>query len=419
MLFLCKYQELTVLPLTSLYRCCMAREQAFPVLVAVQVWFTESSYPESKLKAFAGAQQMRYIHDWEEAPVVSLREAAKSANPSNAFYGAVCHCKKGCSGKQCSCSGKPCSTRCHSGRSCVNCRDSNAPREPKRIKINHTDSDSELCISLPVKSVDWTPSAPAKQFPVYIGSSFPSPPPPLSNWWVNDLKAEDKGILESGGWLNDRHIRSAQNLLKKQYPLINGLQNPVLGSRLMFSVMPSDGIQIINHLNHWTCISTIGCQPGHVDVYDSLYSTLSPSAVQQVCNLLHTKEAKLTVTMRDVQIQSGASDCGLFSIAFAVCLCQGKDPCRFSWTQELMRSHLSACFSNQRLLPFPGKSRKVFADIKSSIHIPVFCTCRMPENRMGMVQCTRCEEWFHKKCKNIPRAVFKKNIATWFCNECL
>ena len=284
----------------------------------------ESSYPESELEAFAGAQQMRYIQDWEEAPVVSLHEAAKSANPSNAFYGAVCHCKKGCSGKHCSCrkAGKPCSTRCHSGRSCVNCRDSNAPREPKRIKIDHTDSDSELCMSLPVKSVDWTPSAPAKQFPVYIGSSSPSPlPPPLSDWWVNDLKAEDKEILESGGWLNDRHIGAAQNLLKKQYPLINRLQNPVLGSRLMFSVMPSDGIQIINHLNHWTCISTIGCQPGHVDVYDSLYSTLSPSAVQQVCNLLHTKEAKLTVRMRDVQIQSGAvtADCSRLPLLY-VCV---------------------------------------------------------------------------------------------------
>ena len=163
--------------------------------------------------------------------------------------------------------------------------------------------------------------------------------------------------------------------------------------------MPSEGIQIINHQKHWTCISTIGCQPGHVDVYDSLYSTLSPSAVQQVCNLLHTKEAKLTVRMRDAQIQSGASDCGLFSIAFAVCLCQGKDPCRFSWTQELMRKHLTACLSNQRMSLFPGKSRKVSAKVKSSIHIPVCCSCRMPENKMGMVQCTRCEEWFHKKCK--------------------
>ena len=70
-------------------------------------------------------------------------------------------------------------------------------------------------------------------------------------------------------------------LLKKQYPLIDGLQNPVLGSQLMFSAVP-EGIQIINHQKHLTCISTIGCQPGHVDVYDSLYSTLSPSAVQQV-----------------------------------------------------------------------------------------------------------------------------------------
>ena len=176
------------------------------------------------------------------------------------------------------------------------------------------------------------PLSSAKQSPVYIGSSSPSPPPPPSDWWVNDqLKAEDKNILESGGWLNDQHITAAQNLLKKQYPLINGLQNPVLGSQLMFSIMPSDGVQIINHQNHWTCISTIGCHPGHIDVYDSLYSNLSsPSAVQQVCNLLHTKEDKLTVRMRNVQIQSGASDCRLFSIAFVVCLCQGQDPCRFS-----------------------------------------------------------------------------------------
>ena len=183
----------------------------------------------------------------------------------------------------------------------------------------------------------------------------------------------------------------------------------------MFSVMPYEGIQIINHQKHWTRILTIECQTGHVDVYDSLYSTLSPSAVQQVCNLLHTKEAKLTVRMRDVQIQSGASECGLFSIACAVCLYQGKDPCKFSWTQELMRKHLTACLSNQRMSLFPGKSRKVFAEIKSSIHVPVFCSCRMPENNMGMIQCTRCEELFHKKCKNIPRAVFKKSIATWFC----
>ena len=170
---------------------------------------------------------------------------------------------------------------------------------------------------------------------------------------------------------------------KKQYPLINELQNPDLGSRLMFSVMPSEGIQIINHRKHWTCISTIGCQPGHVDVYDSLYSTLLPSAVQQVCNLLDTKEAKLTDRMRNVQIQSGTSECRLFSIVCVQCLCHGKDPCRFSWTQELMRKHLTAYLSNQRMSLFLGKSSKIFAEIMSSIHIPVFCSCCMPEKQNG------------------------------------
>ena len=64
--------------------------------------------------------------------------------------------------------------------------------------------------------------------------------------------------------------------------LIGRLQNLVLGFWLTFPVMPSEGIQIINHLKHWTCSSTIGCQPSHVDVYDIiLYSILLPSAVQQ------------------------------------------------------------------------------------------------------------------------------------------
>jgi len=93
----------------------------------------QSSYPESELEAHGGALQIHVgIHDWEKAPVVSLREAAKSANPCNAYYGTLCNCKKGCSGKQCSCrkAGKPCSTRCHSGRSCTNCRDADPGSEP-------------------------------------------------------------------------------------------------------------------------------------------------------------------------------------------------------------------------------------------------------------------------------------------------
>ena len=53
----------------------------------------ESSYPKSELEAYGGALQID-IHDWKKAPVVSLCEAAKSANPCNAYYGAPCNCKR-------------------------------------------------------------------------------------------------------------------------------------------------------------------------------------------------------------------------------------------------------------------------------------------------------------------------------------
>ena len=430
----------------------------------------ESSYPGSELEVYGGALQVG-VHDWKNAPKVSLREASKLANPYNAYYGASCNCKKGCIGKRCSCvkAGKPCSTRCHSGKSCTNCRDGNPGKEPKQHKSDTTESSCELpspakseSLSSPTNtsvSETFTPAkskesessespsaipnpsncrvedpSPANSFiskpfsptklkecepsPVYIRSPPPAPAP--SNCWVKDpyLSKSEKAILESDRWLNDRHISAAQCLLKRQYPHVDGLQDPILGSRLMFSVMHSEGVQIIHLEKHWICISTIGCQPGHVDVYDSLYSTLSPSAVRQICNLLHSSERELTVRMRDIQIQSGHSECGLFAIACAECLCRGEDPCRISWRQEIMRKHLISCFSKRRISPFPGSKRQISADIKCTLNYPLFCSCRMPEtNETGMAQCAQCNEWFHRKCHKIPRAVFTKK-ESWHCDTC-
>ena len=56
-------------------------------------------------------------------------------------------------------------------------------------------------------------------------------------------------------------------LLRKQYPLVSGLHNPIFGSNLTFDVMATEGIQIINHMNHWTCLSTIGCKPREVTAF--------------------------------------------------------------------------------------------------------------------------------------------------------
>ena len=88
-----------------------------------------SCYPGSELEAHSGSLQLQ-VQDWRCAPRVTLREAAKRANPKNTYYGSFCSCKGDCSGKKCSCkqARKPCSTRCHSGRSCVNHRDEIVPK---------------------------------------------------------------------------------------------------------------------------------------------------------------------------------------------------------------------------------------------------------------------------------------------------
>lgn len=83
------------------------------------------TYPANELEVYGGLVKVD-SKPWQSVPKISLREAAKNANPSNAFYGTSCCCKTGCHGKKCSCrkEGKPCTVRCHSGISCTNQSDS-------------------------------------------------------------------------------------------------------------------------------------------------------------------------------------------------------------------------------------------------------------------------------------------------------
>lgn len=386
----------------------------------------DTTFPDSQLETYSGSLQLD-AHKWETLPKISLREAAKKSNPENRYYGTSCNCKKGCTSKKCSCqqAGKPCSTRCHSGVSCSNCRDTNSA--PSVVDSQPSSPSSMDMQTLSPKSItsylDVQPLSPLNVLsPSPPPLDLQSPTPASSKWWVQDLglTKDEKACLENGRWLNDRHISAAQTLLQQQFPHICGLQSTLLGTNLRFSVMPSEGVQILHCSKHWICISTIGCSPGHVRVYDSLFSTLSSSAVRQVCNLLHSTEPELTVHMMNVQVQSGGSDCGLFAIAYAHTLCLGQDPCSKMWTQDIMRRHLVDCFSHGLLSPFPSASKQQHfsSAVKNTFSFPLFCSCRMPEDKKGMAQCVECQEWYHQKCHKIPRSVFTKK-EPWCCPCCV
>jgi len=154
------------------------------------------------------------------------------------------------------------------------------------------------------------------------------------------LSVEDRNVLESKDWLNDKHIHAAQQLLKKQHPQVAGLQNTILQCTSTFDVQGrNEFVQCLNlGGNHWITISTLKCPPAVVCVYDSLHYQLSPLVKKTVADLLQTEKEHIII--QSTQVQEGGSDCGLFAIATATTLCHGESPVDLEYDQSSMRSHL-------------------------------------------------------------------------------
>ena len=52
--------------------------------------------------------------------------------------------------------------------------------------------------------------------------------------------------------------------------------------------------------------------------------------------------------------QKGSDDCGLFALAYAIEICQGKNPANLIYNQLLMRSHFNTCIKNDKFTNFPS-----------------------------------------------------------------
>ena len=93
---------------------------------------------------------------------------------------------------------------------------------------------------------------------------------------------------------------------------------------------------------HWCTISSIGCSDGVVNVYDSMYSSVSSSTLKLIASLMLSHAEKLTVRIMDVGRQSNGSDCGVLALAFAYDICSN-DPCKIKYNHRSTRQHLADC----------------------------------------------------------------------------
>ena len=221
-------------------------------------------------------------------------------------------------------------------------------------------------------------------------------------------------IMSTDGWLMDEIITAAQSLILQHFPLMKGLQPPPLqkvytvGDK--FGVHRGEFVQIIHvRNNHWCVVSTVGCERGVINVYDSLYGSMDSETEYFIASMVFYPVRKLTIQMMNVERQNNLSDCGVLAIAYAFDICSGCDPCKAKFDSSQIRQHLVTCLSNCKFSRFPvigGERRSHTA--KPSV-VDLYCKCHLPEREGDkMVQCDRCQNWFHQYCQDVPKEVFEK-----------
>ena len=99
-----------------------------------------------------------------------------------------------------------------------------------------------------------------------------------------------------GQKLTDMEIDFAQQLLKSQFPHINGLESTLIQqkAKLATDEVNDNKIQILfcNDRKHWIVATTVNCNDGKVKVYDSAFSYLDKESLRTIIKLFSTKKEK-------------------------------------------------------------------------------------------------------------------------------
>ena len=297
--------------------------------------------------------------------------------------GGICGCTGYCQDKRCGCKGKKlrCSLQCHpTSKFCMN----NWKKKDPFIRVTRQTFLNNTCLS------------------------------------DEDLKS----LRNLEGALNDNHIQAAQNLLRKQFPNIAGLQSPLCGMTLTFlsrTYDPANFIQILNNgAKHWHVFS--GSSLTSVNVYDSIYDHTLYGTREQIASILKVRGHEITFKNHDVDKQSESHNCGLYAIAFATELAYGGSPIGLKYREEQLRPHFESCLISKSMDRFPSATARRIPKAVVEERVQVCGKCSLPFNssEKEAIQCSQCNVLYHILCVKVSAPQIRRNATQhdWHCPGC-
>ena len=161
-----------------------------------------------------------------------------------------------------------------------------------------------------------------------------------------------------------------------------------------------------------------------MQVMDSLaaFMPLSSMTIQEIAKIysIPSDHSVLKLKTLPVQQQDGYLDCSLFAVAYSIEVCC-KNISGFggmTFDQKRMRAHLRDCLLQKEMFPFPKtNSESGLPHPKEKMRsVKVYCICKMPADFDSlMIECEKCQQWFHCSCINIDQDDIPKD---WECPSC-
>ena len=178
-------------------------------------------------------------------------------------------------------------------------------------------------------------------------------------------------LINSTEWLTNGHINAFQSLMYNQY-LKQGFTGFVHPAK--FSTMTRDYylnpdtihdflfVTVLNAGDHWVTLTNYN--PFYVEKINDaglgiwfLYESLNKpehylNKVAPALKRLNINDSQIRVLACNMPQQYGMNDCGLFALAYAISICEQKQPSKLIFQQMSMRDIYNCVLQTEALKPF-------------------------------------------------------------------